>query len=97
MWIPTNEDDDDNHPTDFMRPAPHPNPDQWNSDEDQLVADPLARETVTLWTDTARKNREIFTEVFRPVPSNLVRDWDAYDVSSTLVTQMIGTDSSLLV
>ncbi|KAF7311749.1 Phospholipase [Mycena indigotica] len=66
-------------PTDFMRPAPHPNPDEMNLKHDALVADPLSVEMLTLWNDTAKKNREIFTEVFRPVPTNLVRDWKAYD------------------
>ncbi|KAH9929263.1 phospholipase D [Fomitopsis serialis] len=36
--------------------------------------------TVDLWNRTAKNNRDIFTEVFRPVPTNLVRDWDAYSV-----------------
>ncbi|KAJ6632257.1 phospholipase D/nuclease [Mycena sp. CBHHK59/15] len=65
--------------TSFMRPAPHPNEDQTGSEEDALVADPLADDTLALWMGTARKNREIFTEIFRPVPTNLVRDWKAYD------------------
>jgi phospholipase D1/2 len=66
--------------TSFMRPAPYPNQDETRSPEDSLVADPLSDETLSLWYDTARKNREIFTEIFRPVPTNLVRDWNAYDV-----------------
>jgi phospholipase D1/2 len=76
---PQDADDDDNHPTPFMRPAPHPNPDQLHSKEDQLVADPLSSDTINLWTSTARVNRDVFTEIFRPVPSDLVRDWSAYD------------------
>lgn len=72
---------DDDHPTPFMRPAPNGNPDQTGTHEDELVADPLARQTNDLWCDTAKKNREIFTEIFRPVPTNLVRDWKAYEVS----------------
>jgi phospholipase D1/2 len=66
--------------TSFMRPAPFPNDDETHESEDELVADPLADATVALWNDTARKNREIFTEIFRPVPTNLVRNWAAYDV-----------------
>ncbi|KIP04639.1 hypothetical protein PHLGIDRAFT_75578, partial [Phlebiopsis gigantea 11061_1 CR5-6] len=62
----------------FMRPAPHANADQTGTTEDAAVADPLAPETEALFNDTARTNREIFTEVFRPVPTNLVRTWDAY-------------------
>jgi hypothetical protein len=67
-------------PSSFMRPAPHPNPDETDDREDTRVADPLSDTTLNLWNDTARKNREIFTEVFRPVPTNLVRDWTQYDV-----------------
>lgn len=63
-----------------MRPAPHANDDQTSTAEDAAVADPLAPETEALFNDTARTNREIFTEVFRPVPTNLVRTWDAYPV-----------------
>ncbi|KAJ7642196.1 hypothetical protein FB45DRAFT_826418 [Roridomyces roridus] len=62
-----------------MRPAPNPNPDETREEEDALVADPLSEGFTELWRTTARKNREIFTEIFRPVPSNLVRDWKAYD------------------
>ncbi|KIM73758.1 hypothetical protein PILCRDRAFT_99252 [Piloderma croceum F 1598] len=65
--------------TSFMRCAPVPNEDNIGDPYDLLVADPLAEATQQLWNDTARKNREIFTEVFRPVPTNLVRNWDAYD------------------
>ena len=63
-----------------MRPAPVSNSDETGSWADEQVADPLADSTVELVAQTARKNREIFTEVFRPVPSNLVRDWHAYEV-----------------
>uniref|UniRef100_D8Q6U4 Phospholipase n=1 Tax=Schizophyllum commune (strain H4-8 / FGSC 9210) TaxID=578458 RepID=D8Q6U4_SCHCM len=72
-------DKKDEEVTDYMRPAPTPNPDETGSREDEMVADPLCEETQYLWNDTARKNREIFTEIFRPVPTNLVRTWDAYD------------------
>ncbi|KAJ3852821.1 phospholipase D [Lentinula lateritia] len=60
-------------PIPYMRSAPHPNPDRLNSQEDQMVAAPLSTNPINLWTGIARQNREIFTEVFRPVPSNLVR------------------------
>ncbi|EGN97561.1 hypothetical protein SERLA73DRAFT_169861 [Serpula lacrymans var. lacrymans S7.3] len=65
--------------TSFMRAAPEPNEDETNSPEDDAVADPLSDETLDLWYSTARKNREAFTEIFRPVPTNLVRDWSAYE------------------
>ncbi|KAJ3861230.1 putative phospholipase D [Lentinula novae-zelandiae] len=60
-------------PIPYMRSAPHPNSDRLNSQEDQMVAAPLSTNPINLWTGIARQNREIFTEVFRPVPSNLVR------------------------
>ncbi|KAG5650049.1 hypothetical protein H0H81_000947 [Sphagnurus paluster] len=65
--------------TSFMRPAPFPNQDESGLAHDKVVADPLAESTLDLFNETARKNREIFTELFRPVPTNLVRDWAAYD------------------
>lgn len=63
-----------------MRPAPVPNIDETHDQLDNAVADPLESATEALWNDTARKNREIFTELFRPVPTNLIRKWDQYDV-----------------
>ena len=66
--------------TNFMRPAPHPIEDESRLEDDRAVADPLADETISLWENTARKNREIFTELFRPVPTNLVRTRAAYKV-----------------
>jgi len=71
--------DRDEMPTSFMRPAPYPNDDEIGTREDDAVADPISNATLALWNETARKNREIFTEVFRPVPTNLVRDWNAYE------------------
>lgn len=68
------------HITGFMRPAPHRNPDETNEPGDGLVADPLSDWTVQLWNGTAQRNREIFTELFRTVPTNIVRDWKVYDV-----------------
>lgn len=70
-----------------MHAAPHPNADETGQDEDQLVADPLSDETIDLWNNTARRNREIFTEIFRPVPTNLIRSWKDYDVSISLVVR----------
>ncbi|KAF9652544.1 phospholipase D [Thelephora ganbajun] len=64
--------------TNFMKPAPYPIEDESYLEEDRAVADPLADETISLWENTARKNREIFTELFRPVPTNLVRSMSAY-------------------
>lgn len=68
-----------------MRPAPVPNDDETCLEEDARVADPLSDEMQNLLNTTARVNREVFTELFRPVPSNLVRNWPAYEVSGGLV------------
>ncbi|KJA15853.1 hypothetical protein HYPSUDRAFT_48013 [Hypholoma sublateritium FD-334 SS-4] len=65
--------------TSFMRPAPYPNKDETRTHEDSLVADPLSDATNSLWMSTARKNREVFTELFHPLPTNLVQNWDAYE------------------
>lgn len=51
----------------------------WGSDGDQLVVDPLSESFEALWKGTARTNTEAFERVFRPVPSNSVRNWDDYD------------------
>jgi len=67
--------------TSFMKPAPHPIEDESHLEDDRAVADPLADETILLWEGTAKKNSEIFTELFRPVPTNLVRSRAAYKVS----------------
>ncbi|KAI0933193.1 hypothetical protein AcV7_004734 [Taiwanofungus camphoratus] len=64
--------------TSFMRSAPHRNDDEMELGEDKVVADPLSDETIRLWNNTAKRNRDIYTEIFRPIPTNLVRDWDAY-------------------
>lgn len=70
----------ESRPTPFMHAAPQPNPDETNEREDELVADPLSDDTYDLWNNTARKNRAIFQELFRPVPTNLIRSWKDYDV-----------------
>lgn len=66
-----------------MKPAPDPHEDETDLPEDAAVADPLADETLDLWNSTARRNREIFTEIFQPVPTNLVRTWSAYEVRAS--------------
>lgn len=63
-----------------MRAVPAPNPDETCTREDAIVADPLSDELMSLWQSTAKKNRDIFTEVFRPVPSDLVPSFAAYKV-----------------
>jgi hypothetical protein len=69
------------HVTSFMRSAPVPNEDETHLEDDSLVADPLSDGFWDLLNTTARVNSEVFTELFRPVPSNLVHNWKAYEVS----------------
>ena len=66
-----------------MKFAPDPHKDETDLAEDATVADPLADDTLELWNSTAWRNREIFTEIFRPVPTNLVRMWSAYEVRAS--------------
>ncbi|KAF8490138.1 phospholipase D/nuclease [Russula emetica] len=65
--------------TTFMRPAPVANEDETYIEEDARVADPLSDGFLNLLNTTARVNREVFTELFRPIPSNLVHNWNAYE------------------
>ncbi|KAK4218591.1 hypothetical protein QBC37DRAFT_189759 [Rhypophila decipiens] len=51
----------------------------WGSPADRLVADPLDSKFLSLWSDTARKNTEIFSRAFHPVPNDKVRTWEDYD------------------
>jgi len=79
LLAPQIVEDDEQRVTSFMRPAPHANDYDFGSEEDVAVEDPLSQATQLLCNETARKNREIFTEIFRPVPTNLVRSWAQYD------------------
>jgi len=78
LMEPQNCDRETRRVTSFMKPAPHPIEDESRLQEDRAVADPLADDTILLWEGTARKNREVFTELFRPIPTNLVRSKSAY-------------------
>ena len=51
----------------------------WNSPADRLVQDPLSADFLHLWRATARKNTEIFSRAFHPVPNDKVRTWKDYD------------------
>ncbi|CCO28749.1 phospholipase D [Rhizoctonia solani AG-1 IB] len=64
--------------TSFMRPAPFPNDDELGSREDSAVADPLSDRFQALWIGTAQKNRAIFSELFRTVPTNIIQNWEDY-------------------
>ena len=63
-----------------MKPAPYPYDYDFGSKDDSMVADPVSDSTTQLWRQTAKKNREIFTELFKTVPNNIVRDWKSYEV-----------------
>jgi phospholipase D1/2 len=62
-----------------MRPAPHANEDEFGLDEDALIADPLSDEVLNLWRKTAHDNRQIFQELFKVVPTDLVRSNEEYE------------------
>ncbi|CUA74327.1 Phospholipase D p2 [Rhizoctonia solani] len=64
--------------TSFMRPAPIPNDNELGSREDDAVADPLSDHFQGLWIGTAQKNRAIFSELFRTVPTNIIQSWEDY-------------------
>ena len=66
-------------PDENYEPAGTPNAYDWGSEPDRLVADPLSEEFLALWCGRARANTEAFHRVFRPVPSDHVRNWREYD------------------
>jgi phospholipase D1/2 len=51
----------------------------WGSEEDRVVADPLAPEFMDRWNETARTNTDVFGKVFHVVPHDSVQTWDEYD------------------
>ena len=80
--------------TPFMRAAPVPNEDEFEDEASGLVADPLSDDVLELWVSTARENRAIFTEIFKPVPTNLVRTWDAYKVRVFAFARPLSLDAA---
>jgi hypothetical protein len=78
--------------TDFMKPPPTPNPDEFGSPEDLTVADPISSDLEALWNGTAQRNRAIFSELFRSVPSDTVRNFEQYKVSDLGRTCPLLTD-----
>ncbi|KAG8894094.1 hypothetical protein FRB99_001525, partial [Tulasnella sp. 403] len=82
--------------TSFMRAVPYPTEDETQLEEDQQVADPLSEDFLQLWQNTAARNRQIFGEIFRTVPTDLVRNWDQYKAFLPNVkTGHIASDMSL--
>jgi phospholipase D1/2 len=57
----------------------HANDYDWGSSADMAVQDPLSRNFLDLWRGTARRNTEIFSRAFHPVPDDKVRTWEDYD------------------
>ncbi len=72
------------YPQDMQRPDANfepvgvPNHYDWDSPEDNVVADPLSDTFQSLWNSRARQNTDIFRQVFRCVPDDNVRNWQAY-------------------
>ncbi|KAG8686746.1 hypothetical protein FRC11_008434 [Ceratobasidium sp. 423] len=64
--------------TPYMRPAPIPNEDETGTWQDDVVSDPLSDRFQYLWISTAQKNRAIYSELFKTVPTNVVRNWAQY-------------------
>ncbi|KAG9042840.1 hypothetical protein FS837_010313 [Tulasnella sp. UAMH 9824] len=67
--------------THSMRAPPHPQQDETHLQEDRIVADPLSEDLLGLWYSTARINREVFSQIFKSVPTDNVRNWDQYKES----------------
>jgi len=63
-----------------MTAVPRPYEIDLRSKEELQVADPLSDEFENLWMTTAKRNTQIFQEIFKTVPSNNVRSWEAYKV-----------------
>ncbi|EIW71690.1 hypothetical protein TREMEDRAFT_71238 [Tremella mesenterica DSM 1558] len=70
--------DSKTQPTPSMHPAPVPHEYDFDSPEDQAVADFLSDDFQNLWTNTGRSNRAAFENVFRPVPNDDIKSWEEY-------------------
>ncbi|KAF7340702.1 Phospholipase [Mycena sanguinolenta] len=74
------------HPAADRRSAPRaarrvhvPRTDAEPGRDGHAARDPLSDNILELWFSTARKNLEILTELFCPLPANLVRNWKVYE------------------
>jgi phospholipase D1/2 len=65
-------------PDENFEPVGVPNRYDWNSPEDNIVADPLSDTFDSLWNSRAKTNTEIFRKVFHAVPDDTVRNWNDY-------------------
>ncbi|KAG8876589.1 hypothetical protein FRB98_007233 [Tulasnella sp. 332] len=61
-----------------MHAVPYPNEDTTQSREDQMVQDPVSPQFWNYWEATAVQNRELFSEIFKTVPTDAVRNWNQY-------------------
>ena len=75
-----------------MTAVPRPHEIDLQSKEELQVADPLSDEFENLWMTTAKRNTQIFQEIFKTVPSNNVRSWDAYQVHISIIEFETTTD-----
>lgn len=66
-------------PTDDMHPVPTPQDYQFGTPEDLAVEDFLSPEFEHLWKSTGETNRKVFERIFRPVPNDMIRNWQEYD------------------
>ncbi|PUU74397.1 hypothetical protein B9Z19DRAFT_1068231 [Tuber borchii] len=62
-----------------MHPVPIPNIYDFDSQEDQVVTDPLSETFENFWNYTARTNTVAFERVFHVVPTDKVANWKEYD------------------
>jgi len=65
--------------TENMQPLPIQNIYDLGSREDDIVVDPLSDDFLNFWTQTSRRNTEVFSEIFRCVPDARVESWDNYE------------------
>jgi len=62
-----------------MHPVPIPNIYDFDSQEDQIVTDPLSETFENFWNYTARTNTVAFEKVFHAVPTDKVANWKEYE------------------
>ncbi|KAI5806943.1 hypothetical protein EDC01DRAFT_637597 [Geopyxis carbonaria] len=62
-----------------MQPIPVPNIYDFDSPEDNLVADPLGDDFWRFWNQTAKVNTDAFAHVFHSVPHDDITNWKKYE------------------
>ncbi|KZT03359.1 uncharacterized protein LAESUDRAFT_716193 [Laetiporus sulphureus 93-53] len=80
--------------TSFMRPAPHANNNEENTDEDTVIMDPLSEMIERLWIDMAKNSWDIFNELFHTVPTNLMHSWNMYWVMPRQVVPEVSLEQA---